>query len=184
MKRVIDVIVAVSALVLLALPLAALAVWIKLSSPGPVIYRQIRVGRAGQIFYLFKFRSMVPDADLIGGYKTQSNDPRITRVGRILRRTSLDEIPQLINVLIGNMSLVGPRPDVPAQKKNYSEEEWLLRHRVRPGITGLAQVNGRSNISTEVRKQLDLEYASNANLCRDISILFKTVLILSGRDSN
>ncbi|WP_417427137.1 sugar transferase [Hoeflea sp.] len=184
MKRAFDIIVTGLALAALAVPFAVLALWVKLSSPGPVLYRQLRVGRGGETFGLLKFRSMVANADQIGGYATQQDDPRITPVGRILRRTSLDELPQLINVLKGDMSLVGPRPDVPAQRENYTQEEWKLRHQVKPGITGLAQVNGRSNVTPEARKRFDLDYAANPGMLRDLSILLQTVGILGGRGSN
>lgn len=124
---------------------------------------------------------MVLDADKVGSFQTSRNDSRITPVGRVLRRTSLDELPQLINVLVGDMSLVGPRPDVPAEHCNYTEPEWLLRHRVRPGITGLAQVVKRSEATLEERKKLDIAYATAPSLWRDIVILWKTVLMVLGR---
>lgn len=184
MKRLFDILVSGGALIVLALPLVALALWVKLSSPGPVIYRQTRVGLGGRSFGLRKFRSMVANADHIGGFATQKDDPRITKTGRILRWTSLDELPQLVNVLKGEMSLVGPRPNVPAQEKDYTAEEWALRHSVRPGITGLAQVNGRSDITGEMRKALDLDYARAPGLWRDLGILFRTLAILGGRGSN
>lgn len=184
MKRAFDILVAGAALLALSPLFLVIAIWIKLGSPGPVLYRQIRVGMGGQTFGLLKFRSMVVDADRIGGFSTAVNDPRVTRVGRILRRTSIDELPQLINVLVGDMSLVGPRPDVPAQQALYTSAEWDLRHSVRPGITGLAQVSGRSDITPEMRKTLDLEYARAPGLRRDLGILFRTVGLLGGRGTN
>lgn len=184
MKRTIDVVVAIIALIVLALPFIGLALWIKLSSPGPVFYCQTRVGKGGRTFKLIKFRSMVANADHIGGYATQMGDARITPAGRIMRRTSIDELPQLFNVLLGDMSLVGPRPDVPAQRDGYSAEDWALRHTVRPGITGLAQVNGRSNATVEARLAYDLEYARAPGLRRDVGILMQTIVILGGRGSN
>ena len=146
-----------------------------MNSKGPVLFAQTRVGRYGKTFKLYKFRSMVTDAELLGPYYTQQNDPRITPVGRFLRKTSLDELPQLINVIKGDMSLVGPRPDVPAQREYYSEEEWQLRNRVRPGLTGLAQSTFRSDATMEQRKSMDLEYVNKGNIWLDIKIVFWTV---------
>lgn len=184
MKRGFDILVAGTALLLLFLPLMAIAMWIKFGSPGPIFYRQTRVGLGGRTFSLLKFRSMVVNADRVGGFSTQVDDPRITPIGRILRRTSIDELPQLLNVLRGDMSLVGPRPDVPAQRELYTAEEWQLRHSVRPGITGLAQVSGRSDITPEMRKALDLDYARTASLGRDLKILIGTVALITGRGAN
>lgn len=175
MKRLFDLVVG-TLLLLLSLPLflvAALAVL--LSSRGPVFYRQTRVGRGCREFRILKFRSMVADADRIGPHSTAKGDPRITRVGRILRRTSLDELPQLLNVLAGQMSLVGPRPDLPEQMSLYTPEERELRHSVRPGITGPAQVKLRHEGTLEERKALDLDYARRAGVWLDLKILFLTV---------
>lgn len=184
MKRAFDILIAGTALLVLSIPLLVVAIWIKVGSPGPVFFRQTRVGRGCRPFGLLKFRSMVVNADRIGGFSTKVDDPRITRVGRILRRTSIDELPQLLNVLRGDMSLVGPRPDVPAQRDLYTEQEWHLRHSVRPGITGLAQISGRSDITPDMRKALDLDYARSPGLARDLGILLKTVSTLSGRGAN
>lgn len=174
-KRVFDVVLALLALALLwpLMLLAAAAVW--LESGRPVLFVQERVGLGGRTFRLYKFRSMVVDAAQRGPLSTAQNDPRITRVGRVLRRTSIDELPQLVNVLRGDMSLVGPRPDVPAQRANYTAQQWALRHRVRPGLTGLAQALYRSRATPEQRLQADLDYARNASLRRDLHILLLTV---------
>ena len=144
-KRVFDIVL--SGLILfLILPLfPILAFLIKRGSEGPVFYIQTRIGRGGDEFYMLKFRSMRSDADQIGGHSTMRDDPRITKIGKFIRRTSLDELPQVFNVLKGDMSLVGPRPAVPAQRQNYSQNEWQKRHSVRPGITGLAQATVRLN---------------------------------------
>ena len=133
--------IAFAALIVFLLPVW-LPVWlfIILTSPGGAIYRQTRIGKGCKPFELYKFRSMVVGADR-HGYQTQDGDARITPIGRIIRRTSIDELPQLLNVLKGDMSLVGPRPDTPMQKSNYTEADWQLRHSVRPGITGLAQIS-------------------------------------------
>jgi lipopolysaccharide/colanic/teichoic acid biosynthesis glycosyltransferase len=184
MKRLTDIVLSLTALVLLAplLLLAALAVM--LDSGLPVFFRQTRVGLGGHEFGMFKFRSMVKNAASTGPYFTDTNDPRITRVGQFIRRTSIDELPQIINVLLGDMSLVGPRPDVPVQKSLYAAEDWERRCRVRPGITGLAQVSGRSDMTFEQRLSLDLDYARQVSWWRDIKIMWWTVCQLSGKYAN
>ena len=159
-----------------------LAIW--MDSGSPVFFRQTRVGRGGQEFGMFKFRSMVRNAATTGPYFTEANDVRITRVGRFIRRTSIDELPQIINVLIGHMSLVGPRPDVPEQRGLYSAEDWALRCTVRPGITGLAQVKGRSEVTWERRLSLDLRYAGQASWWFDIQIMWWTLCQLGGKQAN
>lgn len=133
---------------------------------------------------MFKFRSMRQYADRTGSFRTATADPRITRVGKFLRATSLDELPQLFNVLIGDMSLVGPRPDVPAQRDDYTEDEWQIRHSVRPGITGLAQSTLRSDATALQRRQMDLEYAERHNLLLDLKILLNTVVQVVSRGGN
>lgn len=175
MKRVFDLVLAFIALMLLSPLLLLTAIAIMLDSRGPVFFRQQRVGRYGKPFGILKFRSMVTDAAKLGSYMTADNDPRITRVGHFIRRTSLDELPQLFNVLSGDMSLVGPRPDVPAQKDGYTEQEWEIRHRVRPGITGLAQATLRSAATPKQRKEMDLRYAQTASLAQDLRIILMTV---------
>jgi len=175
MKRLIDVLVAGGALLLLALPLLVVAVLVATTSRGGVFFRHERVGRGLQPFRMWKFRSMVADAPSRGGWSTTPGDPRITRIGRLLRRTSLDELPQLINVLIGDMSLIGPRPDVPQQREVYTAAEWQERHRVRPGITGLAQATHRSRSTIDERKALDLDYVRRHGLWLDCKILVMTV---------
>ncbi len=158
--------------VLPVLLLAAIA--IRIDSRGPVFYRQTRIGLDGTHFGMLKLRSMVTDADRIGGYSTASDDPRITKVGRFLRRTSLDELPQILNVLKGEMSFVGPRPDVPAQKSLYSEADFAKRVSVLPGITGLAQATKRSSAVGNERIELDLRYVRERSLMLDLKILWWT----------
>lgn len=175
LKRVFDVIVSGIALAVLSPLLALIAVAIRLDSPGRVFYHQERVGKGERPFRMIKFRSMVADADRVGSYQTAFGDPRITRVGHFLRKTSLDEVPQLWNVVKGEMSLVGPRPDVPAQRANYTEEEWQKRTRVLPGITGLAQARVRSLAKPGERLALDLEYVDRASFWLDIKIIFLTI---------
>lgn len=187
LKRSIDVVGAAVGLVLLAPVLLLVAFAIRLDSRGPIIFRQKRVGLNGREFYMYKFRSMANDAearkqDLLalnevkdGPIFKMALDPRVTRVGRFIRKTSIDEFPQLVNVLFGQMSLVGPRPPVPEEVKQYSPREWE-RLSVMPGATGLWQVSGRSDLGS-FRKmvQLDLEYISSWSVVGDISIIFRTV---------
>lgn len=184
MKRVFDVVLSLFALLLLSPLLGAAAAAIALESGAPVLFRQTRLGLGGREFRIYKFRSMVKDAAAIGPYHTASGDPRITRVGRVLRRTSIDELPQLLNVLKGDMSLVGPRPDVPAQRALYSDAQWAQRCSVRPGITGLAQARLRSRATQAQRLALDLQYAREHSLWLDLCIIGWTLSRLSGNGGN
>lgn len=184
MKRLTDIVFSLAALLLLSPVLLLTALAVVLDSGVPVFFKQTRVGLAGREFGLFKFRSMVKNAASTGPYFTDANDARITRVGQFIRRASIDELPQIINVLLGDMSLVGPRPDVPVQQSLYSPEDWTRRCSVRPGITGLAQVKGRSTVTFEQRLAFDLEYAMNVSWWRDVQILWWTVWQLSGKQAN
>ncbi|MFF4774479.1 sugar transferase [Microtetraspora fusca] len=183
-KSVFDRVVAGVALLVLALPMLAIVVAIRATGPGGALFRQRRVGRHGREFDVLKFRTMVADAELIkpllaGANESDGvlfklrNDPRVTRVGRVLRRYSLDELPQLVNVLRGEMSLVGPRPPLPAEVARYGAD---VRRRlvVKPGMTGLWQVSGRSDLSWEESVRLDLRYVENWSLMLDLQILWKT----------
>ena len=184
-KRVFDVVVASLLVVLLAPVLLACAVAVKLSDRGPMLFRQRRIGRNGAEFSCLKFRSMVVDAERLladlhaeygyeqGLFKVK-DDPRITRPGHFLRRFSLDELPQLFNVLAGEMSLVGPRPPLPHEVERYAEDASRRLH-VRPGITGLWQVSGRSDLTWDEAIRLDLYYVDNWSMLQDLSILTKTV---------
>jgi lipopolysaccharide/colanic/teichoic acid biosynthesis glycosyltransferase len=184
MKRVLDVLVAAAALIVLSPVLALVALAIALETGLPVLFRQMRIGLGGREFGMYKFRSMVRNAAAIGPYYTSAADPRITRVGAFIRRTSLDELPQLFNVLAGDMSLVGPRPDVPAQRSLYTSEDWAQRFSLRPGITGLAQATLRSQATPEQRLALDLRYAREHSLWLDLRILAWTVGRLTGKGAN
>ena len=175
MKRTFDIVVSLLVLLPISPLMALVALLIKLESKGPVIFRQERIGQYGQSFFIYKFRSMVVDADTQGPHFTRDGDPRITRIGRFVRKTSLDELPQLINVLRGEMSLVGPRPNVPKQRAEYTEEEWRKRNAVRPGITGLAQATLRSAATPKERTHLDLEYVDKISFVYDLWILVLTV---------
>jgi lipopolysaccharide/colanic/teichoic acid biosynthesis glycosyltransferase len=174
-KRLLDVAVTVLVLVALVPLWLALAAAIKLESPGPVFFRQLRSGKAGRLFLALKFRSMTVGAEEEGlGHKVAHDDIRLTRMGRLLRRFALDELPQLLNVLRGEMSLVGPRPTLPSQVERYTQ---LQRRRleVAPGLTGWAQVNGRNSISWDQRIELDLWYVDHWNLWLDSIILLRTI---------
>ncbi|MBG9387869.1 sugar transferase [Caenimonas aquaedulcis] len=184
MKRLLDVLLSSVALLLLSPVLLGAALAIALESGFPVLFRQTRVGLQGREFGMYKFRSMVKDAASIGPWHTASDDPRITRVGRFLRRTSIDELPQLVNVLKGDMSLVGPRPDVPAQRGLYSDADWAQRCSVRPGITGLAQAQLRSEATPAQRLALDLRYAAEHSLWLDARIIGWTLGRVTGKGSN
>ena len=158
MKRLTDIVLSLTALALLSPVLLLAALAVLLDSGLPVFFKQTRIGLGGREFGMFKFRSMVKNAASTGPYFTDTNDVRVTRVGQFIRRTSIDELPQIINVLLGDMSLVGPRPDVPVQQSLYAPEEWSRRCSVRPGITGLAQVMIRSVGSHQDRLDLDLAF--------------------------
>jgi lipopolysaccharide/colanic/teichoic acid biosynthesis glycosyltransferase len=178
MPRVLDIAIATVALAALSPLLLIAAIAIKLGSRGPVVYRQRRVGLHGEEFEMLKLRTMVEGSDPIGvGTVVTRDDPRVTRAGRVLRRTSLDEIPNLLNVLRGEMALVGPRPTIPAQVKDFSPQQ-RRRHEVRPGITGWAQVQGRAGIPWEERIELDVWYVDHRSSHLDARILAKTAWLL------
>jgi len=178
MSRALDVLLAAAALAALWPLLLACAIAVRWSSPGPVLFIQWRLGRDGRPFRLYKFRSMFQDApdrrNADGSAYSGDDDPRLTPLGRWLRRTSLDELPQLVNVLRGDMALVGPRPDLLDQLAYYTDQE-RAKLAVRPGLTGLAQISGRNNISWPRRKALDVEYVERRSLGLDLAILLRTV---------
>jgi lipopolysaccharide/colanic/teichoic acid biosynthesis glycosyltransferase len=195
-KRTLDLIVSLVGLALLWPLLAILALWIRLDSPGPVFYRGQRVGKDGQPFHMYKFRTMVLGAESRGPAVTYRDDPRITRAGRFLRRTKLDELPQLLNVVKGEMSLVGPRPEDPTYVALYTEEQCQVLS-VKPGITGPTQLEYRDEASmldgdsvdedyvTRImpeKLKLDLEYVRTHSLIKDLSILWRTGTTLLLRD--
>ena len=182
-KRMLDLVLAGLGLVVLSPLLAAFAVLIKVTSRGPVFYVQERIGRHGRPFRFIKFRTMVVGAERQGaGILCVKDDPRVTRVGRILRRYSLDELPQLINVLRGEMSLIGPRPGLDYQVSQYTAEQ-RRRLSVSPGITGWAQVNGRNSITWDERIRLDVEYVERLSLLLDIRIVLRTARAVLRSDS-
>ena len=180
-KRALDVVLAALALLLLGLPLAVVALIIRLETHGHPIYRQRRVGRDGVPFELYKLRTMVTGAESMGaGLVVDKGDERITRTGAWLRRLSVDELPNLINVLRGEMSLIGPRPTVQVQVDRYDERQ-RGRLSVRPGITGWAQINGRASLPWSDRIELDLWYVEHVSLAVDLRILWRTVnMVVTG----
>jgi lipopolysaccharide/colanic/teichoic acid biosynthesis glycosyltransferase len=179
-RRAVDIVVSGAVLVLTAPLLLAAMVAVRLESPGPVLYRQRRSGLHGHPFDVLKLRTMVTGAENIGaGLAINEDDPRITRVGRLLRRTSLDELPNLINVLRGEMSLIGPRPTLPVQVEQYTERQ-RGRLAIKPGITGWAQVNGRASLPWPERIELDLYYIEHRSLALDMKILRRSVAMVLG----
>jgi undecaprenyl-phosphate galactose phosphotransferase len=196
-KRSIDYAAAAVIAFILAIPMLLIALKIKMSSKGPATYRQERVGKNGKLFWCYKFRTMYPNAaerlkELLAknpelkaewekNFKLK-NDPRVTEIGDFLRRTSMDELPQLFNILKGEMSLVGPRPVVTKEITDYYKEDAAFYYRVPPGLTGLWQVSGRSNTSYDYRVSLDRWYVKNWDLWLDAMILFKTVDVVLKRE--
>ncbi len=197
-KRGIDLVAAIVLLLVLLPLLLITAALVKFSSPGPILFRQRRVGKGGREFWMYKFRTMLPNSDAsihqtyyralirgeanpIGGKFKLSHDPRITPIGRLLRRTSLDELPQLLNVVKGDMSLVGPRPPIPYEVELYGLRE-RSRLSVTPGITGLWQVSGRNTLNFQQMIDLDLNYIEHWSVWLDLVILFRTcIVVLTGR---
>ncbi|NMC83636.1 MAG: sugar transferase [Armatimonadetes bacterium] len=184
-KRVMDVVICGVGLVLLSPLLALIALWVKMDSQGPVLFKQLRIGRHQKPFYCLKFRSMTVDAEarrrelehlneVDGPVFKIRDDPRVTRAGRILRKLSLDEFPQLWNVMTGEMTLVGPRPPLPAEVEKY--EPWMLqRLEVTPGITCFWQISGRSNVTFDEWMRMDLDYIRQCSIMTDIKILVRTI---------
>lgn len=189
-KRAIDIIGAGSGLLLLSPVIVIVACAIKFTSKGPIFFSQKRVGKNGELFDMYKFRSMVVNAEelkeklahqneMSGPMFKMKDDPRVTKVGRFIRKTSLDELPQLWNVLKGEMSLVGPRPSLPKEVAQF--ENWMCKRlTVKPGLTCYWQVSGRNNIGFEEWMRLDNKYVDERNLWIDIKLIFKTVLVLFG----
>ncbi|MCI4620619.1 multidrug MFS transporter [Priestia megaterium] len=191
LKRTLDIIGSLIGIILLSMVFIIVALAIKIEDPkGPVFFSQPRIGKKGKIFKMYKFRSMVTDAEIklkellqlnetTGAMFKMKNDPRVTKIGKLIRKTSIDELPQLFNVLKGEMSLVGPRPPLPrevAEYTNYDKQRLI----VTPGCTGIWQVSGRSNIGFKEMVELDLYYIKNQSIFMDIKIIFKTVFVLFG----
>ncbi|MDU3547947.1 MAG: sugar transferase [Clostridium sp.] len=190
LKRIIDIIGSIIGIVLVSPVLLVTAVLIKLESKGRIFFSQTRVGLHGKEFKIYKFRSMVDGAEALRKSIEHKNemsgpmfkvrgDPRITKIGRFIRKTSIDELPQLINVLKGEMSLVGPRPSLPSEVEKF--EAWMLKRlEVKPGLTCYWQVSGRNNICFEDWMKLDIDYVNHRNMKLDIKLIFKTIILLFG----
>ncbi len=176
-KRLLDIVISSIAILLLAIPMLIIALIIKIDDPGPAIFKQERVGLKGKTFYILKFRSMRVNAEHTGsGVYSGKGDPRVTRVGRFLRASSLDELPQFFNIFCGDMSFIGPRPPLtyhPWTLDKYTDEQKRMFD-VRPGITGWAQINGRKNVEWNERIRLNVWYVDNVSFGLDVKILFKT----------
>lgn len=186
-KRLVDILGAFFGIIILAIPMAVIAVLIKIDSKGPVIFKQQRIGLNGKVFYIYKFRTMVVNAEHTGsGVYSGKGDARVTRVGRILRATSADEFVQFVNILKGDMSFVGPRPPLtyhPWPYEEYTEEQKKM-FSVRPGITGWAQVHGRKDVEWHKRIEMNVWYTENVSLWLDIKICFMTFFkVLSNADN-
>jgi lipopolysaccharide/colanic/teichoic acid biosynthesis glycosyltransferase len=181
-KRVIDFITAFLTLILLSPLLLLLAVAAKRAGDGPIIFRQERAGRQGKPFIFYKFRTMRTDVDPFGPSPKSGDDSRLTKVGKFLREYSLDELPQLFNVLRGDMSIVGPRPLYMEQVKEWDDRQ-KKRLLVKPGITGLAQISGRGELTREEKLELDVQYVENAGFWLDFKIIFITILQVFRRKS-
>jgi putative colanic acid biosynthesis UDP-glucose lipid carrier transferase len=186
-KRIEDVVISLSLLLLLSIPMALIAIGVRLSSPGPIVFRQYRYGLRGNRIEVWKFRTMTTGDNGPVVVQAQKDDPRVTKLGAFLRRTSLDELPQLINVLQGTMSIVGPRPHAVAHNEQYRKliGRYMLRHKVKPGITGWAQINGwrgetESLDKMQRRVEFDLAYIHNWSLWLDLKIILRTAFVVFG----
>ena len=186
LKRILDIAVAVTALIILSPVMLITAVMIKLDSKGTVLYLQERVGLYGKTFFIYKFRSMKQDAEAkCGPVLAEEGDPRITKFGRLMRATRIDELPQLFNVLKGEMSIVGPRPERPFFVKQFISQkpEYDYRHNVKPGITGLAQIAGKYNTSAYDKLIYDLLYIQDVSVKTDLMIMLQTFKVLLTKSS-
>lgn len=184
-KRIFDIVVSFCALIFLAIPVVVIAIAVKASSEGPAIYKQERLGKNGKSFQILKFRTMIKESEIDGAqWSTGDDDPRITPVGRILRKFRLDELPQFWNILNGSMSFVGPRPERECFYEEFEKYIHGFKHRlcVTPGLTGLAQVNGGYDLKPEEKIVYDMEYINNRSIINDIKIMFKTVAVIFTHD--
>jgi len=180
-KRAVDLVLSAILLLILLPVMLVTGAAVKVASPGPIVFTQKRAGKDGRLFTIYKFRSMTQEASQSErGTRIYHDDPRITSVGKVLRATSLDELPQLFNVLKGEMSFVGPRPDLPHHVENYTAFQ-RQRLTVKPGITGWAQISGRNELTWEERITLDVVYLQNWSLVRDLNVLIRTVAVVLSR---
>ena len=187
LKRVLDCAIAAPALLVAAIPMGLIAIAVRLDSPGPAIFRQKRLGKDGRVFDMLKFRSMCLNAEHTGtGVYSERGDKRVTRVGKVLRATSLDELPQLINILRGDMSLIGPRPPLtyhPWPLEEYTAEQKRM-FEMRPGITGWAQINGRKAVEWHRRIELNVWYVDHVSFLLDCKIFYKTIIKVLCNEDN
>lgn len=175
-KRCIDLVLSGIGLIVLAIPMLVIAIAIKLDSKGPAVFKQQRLGKNERVFTIYKFRTMIVNAYEIGGIATSSNDSRITKIGAILRRTSLDEIPQLINILKGEMSVIGPRPILPIEFEEYQENEYYAkRHDVRPGLFCTVDIDYRASADRDLQFAMDAEYVENITFLEDVRTFIKII---------
>lgn len=186
-KRLFDVLISFVSIVILAIPMAIVALAIKIDSPGPVLFKQKRIGKNGRVFRIYKFRSMCVGAEKTGsGVYSNKNDARVTRVGKFIRATSIDELPQLFNMFLGSMSLIGPRPPLTYHPWLYDEytEKQKEMFDVRPGLTGWAQIHGRKDLEWHKRIELNVWYARNVSFWLDLKIVFITIAkVLTNADN-
>jgi lipopolysaccharide/colanic/teichoic acid biosynthesis glycosyltransferase len=187
LKRVIDIVIAVPVLIVAAVPMVITALAIKLDSKGPILFKQDRIGKDGKVFQMLKFRSMIQNAEHTGsGVYSRKGDARVTKVGHFIRATSIDELPQLINVLKGDMSLIGPRPPLtyhPWSIEEYTDEQ-LHMFDVRPGFSGWAQINGRKDVEWNHRIELNVWYVRHVRFSLDVKIFFMTIFkVLKNADN-
>lgn len=183
LKRFTDILLSIFILVLSSPILILTIIAIRLESKGPAFFLHERTGYKGKKFNLIKFRGMVDNALAVGPELTQVDDPRITRVGRFLRRTSIDEIPNFINVLIGEMTIIGPRPDIPSITDKYSIEQRRIFD-YKPGVTGISQINGRQMLTPDDRIHMELEYYKNADFFSDLVVFYKTFFVVFSNKGN
>jgi len=182
LKRILDISISLAAVVILLPVFAVIVIAIKISSKGPAVFKQERAGKNGKSFMFYKFRTMKLDVDPFGPSPKSGEDPRLTKVGMFLREYSLDELPQLFNVLKGDMSIVGPRPLYVSQMSEWNEQQ-KKRLLVKPGLTGLAQISGRGELTREEKLELDVEYVETASFLADIKIILATIAQVFGRKS-
>jgi undecaprenyl phosphate N,N'-diacetylbacillosamine 1-phosphate transferase len=182
-RRIVDIIISSLVLIITFPILLIAAIAIKIESPGPALFIHERTGQDGKKFKMVKFRGMVSNALEIGPVLTQENDPRLTRVGKFLRRTSIDELPNFFNVLTGSMTIIGPRPEMPTITENYTNQQREI-FSFKPGVTGYSQVNGRQRITPEQRVQMEIDYYKNSNAWTDLKIFFKTFKVVINNDGN
>lgn len=183
LKRVSDIVISIFCLILSSPIFLISAIAIKLESKGPIFFLHERTGLNGKPFKMIKFRGMINNALDFGPGITQVNDPRITKVGKLLRRTSIDELPQFFNVLKGEMSIIGPRPEIISITDLYSTEQKKVVEFL-PGITGISQINGRQLLTPEERTKMEIDYYKNENLCDDLKIFFKTFSVIISNKGN